>query len=71
MYTTISLAIIVGLFYLFYKILSPFLSTIAWAMVLSITFYPLYMIFLKYVKRQWIASLVTLLMILIIITKGG
>jgi len=67
MYTTISLAIIVGLFYLFYKILSPFLSTIAWAMVLSITFYPLYMIFLKYVKRQWIASLLTLLIILIII----
>lgn len=67
LYTTISLAIILGLFYLFYKVLSPFLITIAWAMVLSITFYPVYRIFLKFTKRPWAASLVTILIILIII----
>lgn len=67
LYTTISLAIIVGLFYLFYKVLSPFLTTIAWAMVLSITFYPLYRISLKFIKRPWIASLITLIIILILI----
>ncbi len=67
LYTTISLAIIAGLFYLFFRIFSPFFSTIAWAMVLSITFYPPYRVLLKYIKRQWIASLITLLMILIII----
>ncbi|MBI5026536.1 MAG: AI-2E family transporter [Nitrospirae bacterium] len=65
--TIISLAITAGLFYLFYMILSPFLTPIAWAMVLSITFYPLYRVFLKVFKRSWAASLVTLIVILIII----
>ncbi len=67
LYTTVSLIIIVGLFYLFYKVLSPFLSTIAWAMVLSITFYPLYNVFLKLIKRPWAASLITLIIILMLI----
>jgi predicted PurR-regulated permease PerM len=35
-------------------------------MVLSITFYPLYNLFLKLVKRPWVASLITLLIILTI-----
>jgi len=65
--TTIYLAIVLLLFYLFYKIMSPFLITIAWAMVLSITFYPLYNLFLKYIKRPWAASLLALIAILIII----
>ncbi len=67
LYKTFSLAIIVILFYLFYRVLSPFLITIAWAMVLSITFYPLYRLFLKFIKRPWAASLITLIMILVII----
>ncbi|MEF9476275.1 MAG: AI-2E family transporter [Candidatus Mariimomonas ferrooxydans] len=67
LYATISLAIAIGLFYLFYRVLSPFLHTIAWAMVLSITFYPLYRVFLKFVKRPWAASLITLILILVII----
>ncbi len=67
LYTTISLAIIFVLFYLFYRVLSPFITTIAWAMVLSITFYPLYKIFLKFIKRPWAASLVTLIIILTLI----
>jgi predicted PurR-regulated permease PerM len=61
---TISLAIILVLFYLLYKILSPFLITIAWAMVLSITFYPLNNLFLRHIKRPWLASLITLIIIL-------
>lgn len=65
--TIIYLAIVLLLFYLFYKILNPFLITIAWAMVLSITFYPLYAFILKYIKRSWAASLLTLLAILITI----
>lgn len=67
LYTTISLIIIIGLFYLFYMVLSPFLTTIAWAMVLSITFYPLYNVFLKLIKRPWAASLITLIIILMLI----
>ncbi len=67
LYKTISLSIILILFYLFYKVLSPFLITIAWAMVLSITFYPLYRLFIRFIKRPWAASLITLIIILIIV----
>jgi len=66
LYKTISLAIIVVLFYLLYKVFSPFLITIAWAMVLSITFYPLNNLFLRRIKRPWLASLITLIIILAI-----
>lgn len=67
LYTAISIAILGGLLYLFYKVISPFLIIIAWAVVLSITFYPLYRTFLKFKVRPWLSSLVTLLIILIII----
>lgn len=66
LYKIFSLAIILVLFYLFYQVFSPFLTTIAWAMVLSITFYPLYKLFLKLIKRPWAASLATLIIILVI-----
>lgn len=66
LYKTISLAIIIVLFYLLYKVLSPFLIIIAWAMVLSITFYPLNNFLLRFIKRPWLASLITLTVILII-----
>ncbi len=66
LYKTFSLAIIIALFYLFYQVISPFLITIAWAMVLSIIFYPLYRLLLKPIKRPWAASLITLILILII-----
>ncbi|UCD35416.1 MAG: AI-2E family transporter [Nitrospiraceae bacterium] len=66
LYRTFSLAIILLLFYLFYHVISPFLKTLAWSMVLSITFYPLNRLFLKYVKKPWAASLATLLVILLI-----
>ncbi|MBI5676612.1 MAG: AI-2E family transporter [Nitrospirae bacterium] len=65
--TTISLAILFVLFYLLYKILSPFLIIIAWAMVLSITFYPLYRVIIRLKAPPWIASLATLIIILALI----
>jgi predicted PurR-regulated permease PerM len=67
LYKTISLAIILVLFYLFYQVLSPFLLTIAWSMVLSITFYPFYRLMMKFLKRPWASSLLTLIVILVII----
>lgn len=67
LYKTFSLTIILVLFYLFYQVLSPFLTTIAWAMVLSITFYPLYKLFLRWIKKPWASSLLTLFIILLII----
>lgn len=65
--TTISLAILFALFYLLYNILSPFLIIIAWAMVLSITFYPLYRLIIRLKSPPWIASLATLIIILALI----
>jgi predicted PurR-regulated permease PerM len=67
LYKTFSLAIALILFYLFYNVIKPFLLTLAWAMVLSITFYPLYRLFLRFIKRTWAASLITLIVILIVL----
>ncbi|MGO9611659.1 MAG: AI-2E family transporter [Dissulfurispiraceae bacterium] len=59
--------LIVGLGYLSYQILKPFLSPIVWAVVLSIVFYPLYVFVLRFLKLKVMASLVTLIIILAII----
>ncbi len=59
------LVIVLG--YLNYQIFKPFLSPIAWAIVLSLVFYPVYAFLLRYIKWRSVASLVTLLMILLII----
>jgi predicted PurR-regulated permease PerM len=63
--TTTALLLILG--YLSYQILKPFLSPIVWAIVFSIVFYPLYAFILKFVKWKSIASLITLVIILLII----
>lgn len=61
----ITLVIILG--YLSYQIFKPFLTPIAWAIVLSLVFYPLYAFSLKLLRYRAIASLFTLIVILIII----
>lgn len=53
--------------YLSYKILYPFLSPIAWAVVLSIVFYPVYAFICKYIKWHSVAALITTVIILLII----
>jgi len=63
--TLIALVLLLG--YLSYQILQPFLFPIAWAIVLSIVFYPLYAYTLRFVKLKSIASLITLGIILLII----
>jgi len=56
-------------FYLFYRIVSPFLGPIVWAILLSIVFYPLFQklqLLLK--KKQGLSAMVmTLLVILVIV----
>jgi predicted PurR-regulated permease PerM len=59
------LALVLG--YLSYQILKPFLSPIAWGIVLSLVFYPVYAFLLKYIKWRTVASFITLGIILIII----
>lgn len=53
--------------YLSYEILKPFLSAVAWAIVLSIVFYPIYAFLLKYIKWQPLTSFVTLCLIIVTI----
>ncbi|HEX2967250.1 MAG TPA: AI-2E family transporter [Syntrophorhabdaceae bacterium] len=59
--------ILLVLGYLSYSIIKPFLAPIMWAMVLAVLFYPVYAFSLKYVKRKTVASLITLIAILIIL----
>ncbi len=53
--------------YLTYEIVSPFLSAIGWAIVLTIVFYPVYDFFLKYLRWKPVAVVVTVLLILLLI----
>ena len=53
--------------YLSYEILKPFLSAVAWAIVLSIVFYPIYAFLLKYIKWRPLTSFVTLCLIIVTI----
>jgi predicted PurR-regulated permease PerM len=59
------LAAVLG--YLTYEILKPFLSPIAWAIVLSTVFYPLYVFIQRFVKLKTLASLISILVILVVI----
>lgn len=59
--------LVLALGYLSYLILRPFLSAIMWAVVLSIVFYPLYAFFLKRLRWKHLASLSTLIIILLLI----
>lgn len=61
------LALVILLGYLCYQIFKPFLSPIAWAIVLSIVFYPAFGFISKYIKWKSVASLLTLILILLII----
>jgi predicted PurR-regulated permease PerM len=64
-FAIIAIALILG-FWTF-QILRPFLIPIAWAIVFSTIFYPLYVFSLKYIKWKSIAALLTLAIILVLI----
>ncbi len=61
------LFLIAVLGYLAYQIISPFLTAVAWAMVFAIVFYPVYAFICRYVRFKSVASLITIVLILIII----
>ncbi len=61
------LVILTVLGYLSYQIVSPFLLPIAWAIVFSVVFYPIYVFLSKYIKVKSIASSITVLIILVAI----
>lgn len=61
------LAILTLLGYLAYQIISPFLNPIAWAIVFSVVFYPVYAFLSRYIKVKSIASSITVLLVLVVI----
>jgi len=65
LFAVIALLLILGL--LTYQILKPFLTPIAWAIVFSIIFYPVFVFTLKYTRWKSIAALITLTIILVVI----
>lgn len=66
-YTAALILLLAALGYLCYQIFKPFFSPIAWAIVLSIVFYPVFSFILRYVKWRSIASILTLITILILL----
>ena len=66
-YTVMLLVILTLLGYLSYEIISPFLAPIAWAVVFSIVFYPVYSFISRHIKVKSIASSVTVMLILVVI----
>ncbi len=66
-YTITSIFFVSLLGYLTYKVLSPFLNAIGWAVVFSIVFYPVYVYMLRFLKFKTVASIITLVIIVVII----
>jgi predicted PurR-regulated permease PerM len=60
-------------FYLFYRIISPFLGPIVWAILLSIIFYPLFQKLQHLLKKKEAVSamIMTLLVVIVIVLPAG
>ncbi|MGA3174948.1 MAG: AI-2E family transporter [Syntrophorhabdales bacterium] len=61
------LALVLMLGYLGYRILLPFLAPLAWAIVFTIVFFPVYRFILKYVRWQSLAAAITVVLVCILI----
>ncbi len=66
-YVLTSVFILAVLGYLTYRTLQPFLVAIAWAAVFAIVFYPVYSFILKLVKSKFVASFISVVVILLVI----
>lgn len=66
-YSSMLFFLLVVLGYLTYQIMSPFLTAIAWAVVFSILFYPVYLFISRYIRVKSISSVITIILIFIII----
>ncbi len=56
-----------SLFYLTYLVIAPFLTPIAWAVVMTVVFYPFYHYLQRYIKWNSVASLITVVVALLLI----
>jgi predicted PurR-regulated permease PerM len=53
--------------YFTYRIMSPFFGAIAWAVVVTIIFYPVYVFITRFIRLKSLASFVTIVLILVVI----
>ncbi len=65
--TALFFLIVAVFFYMFYQLMVPFFTPIAWAAILVIVFYPVYGWLRIRIKQSWLASLVACILIFIII----
>lgn len=66
-YTVTLLVLLASLGFLTYQIFSPFFKPVAWAVVFTIVFYPVYAFISGRMRVRTIAALLTILLILVII----
>ncbi len=61
------LVLVAILSYLAYLVVAPFFVPLAWAAIFAIVFYPVYVFILRHIKRPALASLATVVIVLIVI----
>ncbi len=66
-YVVTLLFLLGALGYLTYEIMSPFFNAIAWSIVISITFYPVFAYISRHVKIRVIAAAMTVVLILVVL----
>jgi predicted PurR-regulated permease PerM len=73
LFNLLFMALIILAFYLFYRILAPFLSILAWAAILTIIFYPFFSFINRFYqdRRGWAAVTTTLVVIIAIVIPSG
>jgi predicted PurR-regulated permease PerM len=73
LFNLLFLALVIVAFYLFFRILSPFFSILAWAAILTIIFYPLFKIVNRLYgnRRAWAALTMTIAVIIAIVIPAG
>ena len=69
LFNLLFMALVILAFYFFYRILAPFLSILAWAVILTIIFYPLFSFVDRLYggRRGWAAMTTTLVVIIAIV----
>jgi predicted PurR-regulated permease PerM len=67
LFNLLFLAVVILAFYLLYRILSPYFITLAWAVILTILFYPLFKVLTKAFKRRRGAAAITMTLIVIVV----
>ena len=53
--------------FLVYRIMGPFLTAIAWAMVFTVVFYPVFLFILRFARLRSLASVISIVIILILL----